>query len=159
MTSGHPLDADRQRDGHHRRQALRNHRDREPDHHHERVGHGVAAPGHGQGEDPGRDREGDQGDLAGEAIHLPDERRAQRLHLAEQGADPPEFGGGTGGDGDTGAAAAGHEGAGERHGPAIAQGGAGWHGLSGLLDRHRLAGQCRLLDLQMAGTDEPQVGR
>ena len=159
MPGCHAPDADGERDGHHGGQAFRDHRYREPDHGHEGIGDRVAAQHHGEEKDGGRARERDQGDLTREAVHLADQRRAHRLHRAQQRADPAEFGGRAGSDGDTGAAAAGNERAGERQRGAIAQRRIRGYGRDALLGGHRFAGQRRLVQRQAARPDQAQIGR
>ena len=92
-------------------------------------------------------------------IHLLDERRGQALYSADHATDSSEFGGGArrGDHADT--LAGGNEGARKGHGKAVAQGGYRLHWGNVLVDRHRLAGQNRLVDPQVPRLDHAQVGR
>ena len=154
----HALHADRQRDGHDRGQPLRDRRDRQADHRHERRVGRIAARQR-------RQREGQRGQpqnrrrqAAREAVHLAQQRRLERLDRAQHGADAAQFGVGSGGDHHARAAARRHEGAGERHRGAVAQARVGGDRLGQLVHRDRFAGQRRFIHLQPARPDQPQVG-
>ncbi len=155
----HALHADRQGDGHDSRQAFGDRRDRQADHDHEGFVKLVGMDEHGVSENRGRHRQHRQGDLPRELGHLPDQRGCQALHPGDQGVDPAEFGRGTRRDDDTDALTGGDEGSGERHGKAVAERRAGVDRGNRLVDRHRLAGQDRLVDPEAARLDQPEVGR
>ena len=124
----------------------------------EHLAEAVAADQDPERKGQRRESEDRAGEPAGEARHLAKQRRGQRLDLRQQLADAADLGGRAGGDDDAGALAVGHErarvghrGSGRRAAPRRRPG-------RSLLDRQRLAGQRRLLDLQALGLDQAQIG-
>ncbi len=154
----HPLDADGERDRHHRRQAFGDRGDDEADHRHEGVGQRIGADEHREGEADHRDRENRRGELPGEAVHLPDQRRGHGFDRAEEAADVAELGGLAGGDHHTGGLPRHDQGARIGHRRAVAEHRLRRHRMHTLVDRHRLAGQRRLLDPEAPRLDQPDVG-
>ncbi len=155
----HAAHADGERYGHHGGQPLGN------------GGHGEAYAGHEhveqrlapdqRAEGDRRQRQGQDGarEAAREDGHLANERRLQRLDLAEQTADPADLGGAARGGDDAPAVPACHQRAGIGHRAPVAERGVSGHRLRALLGRHRFARQRRLLHGQTTGLGEAQVGR
>ena len=159
VAPGHALHADGQRDGHDRRQALRDRGHGQTHRGQEHLRRGVIAHQDAEGEaGAGKDQDGGR-EPAAELGHLPQQRRGEPLHPGHQGADAADLGAGPGGDDDAGALAMGHQGARIGHAAAIRQGGLRRQRGDALVHRDRFAGQRRLLDLQSLGPQNPQVRR
>ena len=154
----HPLDADGERDRHHRGQAFGNGGDGDPDRGHERMLDFVAARHEGKDADAGGERQNDNRQALGEDVHLTQERRGQRFDAPDHGADAPKLGRGAGRDHQPRALPARDHRAGIGHRGAVAERCVGRDGIDRLVGRGRFAGQHGLLDLEARGAQEPQVG-
>jgi hypothetical protein len=154
----HRLDAHGQRDREHRRQTLRDRRDRQAHHDHEHLG--KVAPGNERPvkQEKRGDEQDEQRQPACEHIHLANERRGERFDLRKQSADPPDLGGRAGCHHDTPPKAARHQRTAERHARAIAERHVGSHRIAALLDRHGLAGEDGFLHGEPACPEKPEIG-
>ena len=154
---GHALHADRERDGDDRRQALRDHRNRDADHRLEQLHeihalHPLAVGEHQSAND------GDDGsDGVAELLDLAQERRLERAHAGEQRIDAAELRRAAGRDDDARRATGNHHGSGERHAFPIPDRRVGGNRVCVLVGRHRLAGKRRLLGAKVLRIHEPQV--
>ena len=99
-----------------------------------------------------------RGQPAGEGRHLRRSGVVERLDLGEQRADPADLGGVAGGDDDARAPAHGRPACPRTPSGDVAERRVGGDRLGRLLDRDRLAGERRLLDLEVRGR-EPAAGR
>jgi len=112
-----------------------------------------------EGERGGGESEDDNGQLPGEAVHLPDEGRLERPYGTDERAYAPELGVGAGGNRDPCALAGGDEGSGKGHAGAITERRVGCDRRDGFLHCHGLAGEHGLVDAQVARAQQAQVGR
>ena len=154
----HPLDADGERDRHHRGQAFGDRGYGDPDRGHERMLDFVAARHEGKDADAGGERQNDNRQTLGENVHLTQERRGQRFDAADHGADAAKLGRGAGRDHEPRALAARDHRAGIGHRGAVAERCIGRDGIDRLVGCGRFAGQHGLLDLEACGAQEPEVG-
>ena len=154
----HPLDADGERDRHHRGQAFGDRGYGDTDRSHERVLHFIAPRHEGENTDAGGERQNDNRQALGENVHLTQKRRGERFDAPDHGADAPELSRGAGRDHQTCALPARDHRAGIGHRGAVAERCVGRDGIDRLVGSGRFAGQHRLLDLEACGAQEPEVG-
>ncbi len=153
----HALHADRERDGDDRGQPLGDRGDRQCDRGQGGVGERVAAQQcHGEQHD--RDHADHPGDRRPEPGDAPGQRGLRRLDTAQQAGDATELGAITGGHDDGLGAARGDEGAAVQQRPALGELRGGVDRLGGLVHRHGLPGQRRLVRAQPARVQDSQVG-
>ena len=155
----HALHADRQGDGDDRRQTLgnRRHRQRDADHQSliERRGMQPDGKHHGQR----RTEKHDHRQAPAKALDLAQQWRRGLGQFAQQGADPPEFGGTPDRDNGPGALPGSHHRTGIGHTLPLGQGRVDRLRLDPLAHWHRFPGQGRLIDAQTVALDQPQIGR
>ena len=159
VAMGHALHAERERDGEDGGQAFGDGRDREADRGEEEVCEREVVQAEADPEHEHRERDDDHRQDLAELPHLPRERGLQGLHLGDHAVDAAELGIGAGGDDHAGAAPGGDQRAGVGHAEAVADAGVRGDRVGVLVRWHRLAGQRRLLDAQVDGLDQAQVGR
>ncbi|MCY1229607.1 hypothetical protein D9M72_419760 [compost metagenome] len=159
IAARHALHAQGEDDGQHRGQALGDGGHGQAHSGHQHVGGAVATQQDAEDEGGRRQQQDDQGELAGEAGHVGQQRSLQLLHGAQQVADAPEFGLARGRHHQADAAAGTDQGAGVGHAVTVAQAGVGGDGAAGLVGGHGLAGERGFLDAQVAGFHQAQVRR
>ncbi|MNF58306.1 hypothetical protein D3C84_398580 [compost metagenome] len=156
---GHALHAQGQDDGQHRWQAFGDGGHRQANGGHQHLVSAIAAQQYAEGKGGHGQHQDDQGELAGEARHVRQQRRLQLLHRAQQVADASQFGFARGGHHQADAAAGADQGAGVGHAVAVAQAGVLGDGLAGLVAGHGFAGERRFFDTQVSGFQQAQVRR
>ncbi len=159
VAPGHALYAEGEDHRHDRRQSLGNRRGGQRHHQHEHVHHRLALPEGAEDESGAGQQQDRQGQPATEAGDLSQQRSGQGADFAQQRTDPAQFGIPGGGDHHSARLAAGHQGAGIGHATAVAEQRVDGHRDAALLHRHRLAGQGRLVDMEVLRFEQPQVGR
>ena len=153
----HPLDADRERDRDDRRQPLRDRADGKRDAGQHRVDERVAAR-----EADADQQRGDDGDCDGEPgrdpCHRPRQRRLELGGAFEERRDVAELGVAAGCDDGRGARPVRDQRAAVGHAAPVGDRAFRLDGRGALRHRHRLAGQGRLLDLEVSNVEEAEVG-
>jgi hypothetical protein len=156
---GHPLHADRQRNGDERRQAFRNNRHSDTDHGLEDVhkGHLPHPPAEGKHDDAHHADHGS--DRVSKFLDLTQQRRLKRADCRHHLVDAAQFRMVAGCDNNTGATSRGDQRSREGHSFAIPDGCPFADWLRGLVDRDRLAGEGSLFGPQVFYIDQAQVRR
>ena len=155
----HAMRTEGESDRHDRGQRLRNRRNGEADGRQEHQRHRFAARDAG-GEDHGADRQHGEREAPPEACKPLLQGRARFARLLHQAGDRAELRRAARADDEAERAAAGRVRAGVRHVATVGERGVGRAGQQRfLVDRHRFAGQRRLVDAQRGGLDETEVGR
>ena len=154
----HALHADGKRDRDDRRQSFGYDADGKSNDGDEGVRPGIVAHQDGEGEQEGGPAQRHPGELPAEVVDLPQQRRGELLHLAEQLADAADLRHGSGRDGNAGALSRHDQSARESHAAAVAERSVRRNGSFVLLRRHGLAGQNGLVDQKTACLDESEVG-
>jgi hypothetical protein len=155
----HALHAQRQRDGHDRRQPFGNGRGGERDHHQEHVGRRMAAQQHAEDEGQRTQPQDRCREHAAEAVDLAQQRRRAGGHVGQHRIDAADLGGRAGGHHQAGGLAVADQRAGIGHAAAVAQRRIGGDRVAVLVHRHRFAGERRFIDAQVLHLQQPQVGR
>ena len=155
----HPLRGERERDGHHRGQRLGHDRDRDRDAEHQHLQERLA-PEQAERDDHDDDAERHAREDDADSIEALLQRRPSALDRLEHPCDRPELRPAPRGDDEDGPPTVAHRRAGVNHVPAVAERKRGpeQHG-GALLDRHRLAGQRRLLDGEVGRDADTAIGR
>jgi hypothetical protein len=153
----HRADADRQRDGDERRQALRHHGDGQGDAGEEHVEGGLAEPPAGDRHEC-RDRQAEDAELLAQDAEALLQRRASLVHRAGEPGDAPELRAEARGHDEAPRAAARHRRAHPEHAASRAQRGIGRHRPFALRDGLRFAGEHRLVHAQLRRLHDAQVG-
>ncbi len=154
----HGLNANRQRDGHHRGQPLGNCRHRNAHDGHEQFGEVLMPDEIAIGEQQARGEKDQERQPPREVVELRDERRRQLLHIRQQPADAPDFRRLAGRHHEAARRALRHQRARPQHGCAVSQRRLPRRRFGVLLDRNGFARQDRLLDGQSPGFQNPQIG-
>ncbi|KAF5032245.1 hypothetical protein DSECCO2_619300 [anaerobic digester metagenome] len=153
----HVLDADRKRQRHDRREAFRNDRHRERDADEEHLKKPPLLKEADRDREHG-DPDGNQAEVAAEAVHLPGERRRLVPDPLGEAGDLSELRLHPGGDDDTPPVPVDHGRPGKGHVAPLGKAGLRRKPARRLVDRRGLAGQRRLVDLKRRPLDNNEVG-